>query len=162
MTGARRLKTDCNAEICPDLYFDDDVWFECKSVGKTSAIIIYEHRHEKYLRFVSRGNSLYYWIWHHSGKVGAAETANDIRREVASSLRSVYVIDQRTLHGLLSGTPQSLNSHYYSGGLGREVFRGAGWKVPIKAIQSHCLLNSRTVPMYVRGVFVKSVPVYFG
>jgi hypothetical protein len=162
VTGARRLKTDSNAVICPDLHYEDRTWFECKSVGKSNFSIIYSHRWEKECQFVVDGNAVMYWIWNHAGKVGSADTPGNVRREVAEKLKAVYVVSHPVLSDLLQGLPVDLNTHYYTGGPGRKTYRGTGWKVPISRLRNVTAYMGRTAPMHIRGIFVRSVPIYTG
>ena len=159
LTYARRMRTDSRAEICPDLHLEDNVYFECKSVGRNNFTIIYQHRQEKDLRFVENGNELFYWIWHHNGRVGSAASADDARRILAAGLSGLYVLGHAVLSDLLSGPTVTLNSHYYSNHRA-DAFRGSGWKLKIRDIRNVCGPVGTTAPMWIRGVPVRSVPVY--
>lgn len=160
LTGAKRLKTSSKIRCCPDLHFEDNIWFECKSIGKTGYSILYRHRLEKETEFVRSGNRLYYWLWHHAGRIGEQQTAADIRRAVAASLRAVYVVRHDDLAGLLSGVPVCLNSMYYSNHGPNGIHKGDGWKIPIRGLRAATGYIGQTPKMHVRGVFVRSIPVY--
>lgn len=158
-TGAVRLKTDSRAAICPDLHLRDNIWFECKSVGRTNELMIYQHRHLKELGFTNSGERLFYWVWHHSAKPGQAKTVQGLHRDIAGSMRGVYIVDYASLCQFLSDVPVMLNTMYYSNHT-RDEIRGSGWRFPIRRLREVAFVIGATSRMVVRGIEVPAVPVY--
>jgi hypothetical protein len=109
--GGTRLKTDSRADICPDIKLGDNLYLECKSIGRTKDIIVYLSRLEKDLEFVRRGNRIFYVLWNHDYKMVDGLTLGGLRDGVAQSFKSVSIIDLATLAPLLKATPvKTLNA----------------------------------------------------
>jgi hypothetical protein len=159
VSGARRLRTDSRQTICPDLHFDDNIWFECKSVGKSGYAIIYQKRYEKERTFISQGNQLVYWIWSHGGAIGKAASVGEIQQQFSENLRCVYVVDCRELWSYLDETPVILNNSYFSNSRAGG-FKGSGWRINKAQLKKITGLAGRTAGFYCRGVYVPSVPIY--
>lgn len=149
VSQARRLKTDCRAEICPDIGFGNRIWFECKCVGRTNSVIIYKHRLEKDRRFVESGESLYYWLWNHGAKLMDADTIPAAEDRILYSLRSLTIVDHETLVSLLGKPCRSMNSMYYSNH--GNIHKGDGWALPLKEIPASKIDSI--------SLFMKRIPV---
>lgn len=108
LTGALRMKTDCNADICPDLKFNDDQFFECKAIGKSGAVIVYTLRVENDAKFVSTGRRLHYWLWNHSASPGKTKTLYELHAELAVSVRNLCIIDFDSLHAIIKSFPEKI------------------------------------------------------
>ncbi len=52
LTGATRIRTESGADICPDLRFNSECFFECKGIGQSGQGIMYQNRYEKDGRFI--------------------------------------------------------------------------------------------------------------
>lgn len=61
VSGGLRLRTDSTCDICPDVRFEDETYFESKGVGRGASVLFYECRMEKDARFIAAGHSLVYW-----------------------------------------------------------------------------------------------------
>lgn len=149
-SGARRVKTSGDAEICPDLRFDPATFFECKGIGLSGQAIMYEDRFKKDRRFINEhGVNVYYWFWRHNFGVMQADSMNSLRAGLASTVATVGVIDRRTLEAILKARPKRrINSRYMKSGgrngYGEEGY-GIGWAFPIKLVLDRCPIRRRVV-----------------
>lgn len=143
ITGATRLKTDSNADICPDLRFAADTFFECKGVGRSGQAIMYQRRFEKDRRFIDQNTAnVFYWFWRHKAAVLESETIGDLRTALAASVYTVAVISRRTLEEIISTRPlRRINSKYTTAGkrngYGSDNY-GTGWTIPLSRIFEKC------------------------
>lgn len=148
LTGARRLVTDARFEICPDLKFSDDLFFESKSVGKTNKVILYKHRIEKEVGFP---HQIVYWIWNHAGNVGVAETVGEIEHQISSTLKGIYAVDLQSVHRHVNRPTSKVNNYYYSNHRA-DSFKGDGWCVGLREFDAQhkmdVIVNGRHVPIY--------------
>src|SRR5436190_19304275 len=69
-SGAKRMRTDCTADICPDLEYGPGVYFESKSIGKTGAAIVYARRAGKDQRFIDVGHRRFDCLRNHRTRAG--------------------------------------------------------------------------------------------
>lgn len=143
VTGATRLKTDCNADICPDLRFTPDTFFECKGIGQSGQAIMYKRRFEKDRRFIDTNDTeIFYWFWRHKAAVLDSETIGDLRRALAAGVYAVAVISRGTLESIISARPlRRINSKYTTAGkrngYGSDNY-GTGWTIPLSRIFEKC------------------------
>lgn len=149
VSGAGRIKTSGEADICPDLQFDRDTYFECKGVGNSGQAIMYEGRYYKDQRFIEEEKvSVFYWIWRHKFGVIKADTMSELRAGLAATTFAVAVIDRSTLARYLIQRPvRRINSRYMKSsgmlnGYGDEAY-GTGWAFPTSDIFKRCPVRRR-------------------
>jgi hypothetical protein len=92
VTRGIRLKTDCSADICPDIKISDSVYIESKSVGINGSLIVYDSRLQKDKNFVARGVSLYYCFWQHNFHIHDGILLRDLRDGAAKAVKSVVIV----------------------------------------------------------------------
>jgi len=134
VTGAARLKTDATCDICPDLQQSEDLFFESKGVGRGASVILYECRVVKDQKFMqSCEKEIVYWFWHHTYPVLQATTYDNLRDNLASATRNLYVVDAGLLQESVKNRPtRKVNSAYTSSGdrlgYGQNGY-GIGWTI---------------------------------
>ncbi len=159
LTGAKRVKTSGEADICPDLMFSAKTFFECKGVGNTGQAIMYDNRFDKDRRFIDEeGVQLFYWFWRHRFGVVGADSMNELRRGLGATSFAVGVIDRATLEAVIAGREKrQINSQYMKSG-GRNGYGskgyGMGWAFPTKLVFDRCPVRRR-VARTVYGVAVE-------
>lgn len=135
--GAVQLRTDCTADICPDVWHGRKTYSETKSVGPTSQGMIYDWRHVKYTYFFELGNELFYWFWNHSAKPNQSETLQEMYADLASKTFRVAIVSHLTLNKYLRCRLTSmLNYQYGKGRKGKK--NGMGYRFPINDIFDIC------------------------
>ena len=100
-----RLTTDSRADICPDIELGRKVYGEVKSVGANKEVLVYEARAEKDRKLINEGNTLYYFIWHHTFKVRDGITLLDLRNGLAENLKSLHVFEATSLLDCMAQGP---------------------------------------------------------
>lgn len=138
-SGARRMKTDCNADICPDLMFDDRTYFESKAIGKTGSAIVYAHRAENDQRFCDRGNRLFYWMWNHGTAAGEMRSIYELREGLSCTIKSLAIVEFQTLYAILKSHPLKVLNNKKKTPAGARLGYGSptykhGWNVRLKII----------------------------
>jgi hypothetical protein len=162
-TGAKRMKTDCNADICPDLHYGGETYFESKAIGKTGAAIVYTHRADNDARFLATGRSLYYWFWRHATPAGEMKSLYQLRSHLTQSIQSAAIIEFSQLHRILAAFPiKTLNNKKRTPigarlGYGTETYK-MGWNVRLSAIHEALPVVYLDAAFYVFGSIVR-VPV---
>lgn len=159
VSGAARLMTDSNADICPDHHFLARTYFECKAVGKTGRTIFYTGRIARYDQFFNLGNAIDHWIWCHNVRVGHIRSFNALHSLLLENTRQLLIIDFPLLKEIISKHPQTpINSQYNirvrKGGYHNNEEYGSGWSIPIKTLREHCfkipalIVGNRTIDVY--------------
>lgn len=134
---ASRLGYDSQVDVCPDLIIDDlGIYLECKSVGKSNASLLYEHRIEKYERFMSEGRELYYVFWKHDYRWPGVQgtTLFNLRDELARATRAVALVPAFEVHRAAMAEPQQHTSHR-----GHVGVSGSYSKLPARRLTSACM-----------------------
>jgi hypothetical protein len=108
--GAFRLRTEA-FKLCPDLAMDPDLHLEVKSVGNSKSRIIYEHRREKYDRFMADGAKLYYVFWFHNCEAAKNASLFGLRAKLAARTQWVIVAPGKLVHDVLLDCPVRMISY---------------------------------------------------
>lgn len=163
---SRRIKINGNVKINPDVHYDSNRYFECKSCGRNGSVIIYEGRLAKDQQFVEQGNTLHYMIWSHSLDTRDIKTTDQLKSCLINSIKAITVVPLSLLVGLTNNRPvRCLNSGYTNRGNrlgygnGSKGY-GMGWCLPLKLIQAECeqsftWFKGRSVPLLVKGNIFK-------
>lgn len=131
---ADRFNTDSRCKYCPDLVTQNDVFLECKTMGRSKSTLIYEGRLEKDYDF-SRSHTLLYVIWHHKTNTKLPETVTELQSAFLKSMQSIYIMEFHHVYYLAKKSPLvRLNSKY--GKHSNAKCYGSGYRIPLKAIQS--------------------------
>lgn len=137
VTGARRIKTDSQQLICPDLHWYETTFIESKGVGKTNHVIIYKTRQEKDLQFIEAGHSLYYFIWNHKAHCYQHEFRSTLQVDLLDTLKTVFVVPHSVIVKIISILPlRVLNTAYtkdrkHKLGYGQRN-TGEGWSIGLQ------------------------------
>lgn len=158
LTGAVRLRTDCRADICPDLRYDDRTFFECKGCGKNQNVTFYRGRVEKDLSFIeATGSAVVYWLWSHSFPVNEAGDLTELREGLRQTTRRLVVVGHDVLAAVVRDRqPRTLNTAYTRNGTYRLGYGnaragyGEGWCVPLSVFAERC----HTAHVRTRGEYV--------
>jgi hypothetical protein len=151
LTGATRLRTSGLCAWCPDLRWDDRIGFECKAVGNSGSVIIYQCRLEKDLEQSARhGVELWYWIFRHTAPVLGTLFIDDLRQKLAAATIKVACVPLADLAAACYEMPlRRVNSAYTSAGkrlgYGQKQY-GIGWTIRASQFfQSDSRLSSVSV-----------------
>lgn len=145
-TGAIRFRTDSRCCTCPDMYFVERIFFECKSVGNNGSFIIYSGRLVKDRAFLQDeyGRTLLYWLWRHTAAVHENDSILELRGNLSLSVRHVAIVTMDEIVDHLQGKPErQVNKSKTSDGrrLGygnEDKGYGWGWTVPFNAMFERC------------------------
>lgn len=131
VSGAKRLKTDSNCEICPDHQFDEITFFECKGSGKNKQVILYDTRLEKDLRLSKSGRNLCYWIWCHNLRLKGIDTLSELRTRLAEETSEVLICSMGAIWRMVVDKPtRVVNSGWHDG--------AQGWTISTKQLKDQC------------------------
>lgn len=166
-SGAVRLRTDASCDICPDLRYDQQTFFETKGVGRGASVIFYECRFHKDRRFMeSTGNQIVYWFWHHTYPVLQAESYDVLYAGLARSTKRLLIVDHDLLARFVTDKPtRKVNSAYTESGdrLGYgENGYGIGWTLRLSWFAERCerLFSIMRLSVGKREFPVEDVEVY--
>lgn len=155
VSGAKRLKTDSKADVCPDHEFSSEIYFESKASGKTPQIILFSFRLNRYLQFIEQMDvKVYYWIWKHRSSTGGCETVESLQRTLAASLEYVLVVDHDTI---LQCTKECRFRTVNSG-----CRNGLGWTIGLKKLMTQSGDPQGFVPpdFSVYGIPIPEIPIF--
>lgn len=132
--GGRRHTCSPGADYCPDVSIDERIYLECKSVGHTGKVMVYEGRLEKDWDF-SRKRQLFYVIWRHRVRAKYYHTEQDLQAALLMGTLWCAVVPFDEIWKLCKATHLvKLNSKFnYT----------TGYQVPIKCIEPWKLLEWR-------------------
>jgi hypothetical protein len=136
-----RLKTDGNSDVCPDVLVAPGVYAESKGVGKTNAMILYDHRVQKDRDWtLEHGATLLYCAWHHCADCKGAAFLTDLHYRLARATHDAFLLtsDQLFAHcdpkdlRVINTKPARAGQGY--GGRGYK----SGWYVPLRKVRETC------------------------
>jgi hypothetical protein len=138
--NGRRLKTDGEVDICPDVQIAPGIFAESKGVGQSGAAIIYECRIEKEMKFAREHAARYfYFFWHHATQAAQEPSLYALRSSLAHSVRSLTILDLETVWSMTRDkAPRMMNPAYsatHRVAYGSYKY-GTGWSIPIKRLRS--------------------------
>lgn len=158
-TGAVRHRTDSRADICPDLVWREQAHFECKCVGRTGHSILYLKRVAKDGFFQKRhpDRPLFYWFWHHGADAESAVYRDDLRRDIAVTLRHCTVLPFEAVRDCARLRPvKVLNKALTAAGghlgYGKGKWYGRGWSVRMNVLAELCNVTVPHSPLTVGDV----------
>lgn len=158
VSGAVRLKTDSRC-YCPDLRWDESIYFETKAIGKSNRAIIYDHRLEKDRVYCRRKRiSMYYWFWRHTHSVLQSPDHRHLQSSLGQSIVEIFVVSLGVVEHIVSTIPLKIlntggtiktgpNAGQRLGYGGKGY--GKGWSLPVTELQECSALTC----MYMPGFF---------
>lgn len=157
--GGQKHRTDSRSDYCPDISIragDPEghsgnhgqcpgpsgsglrLYLECKAVGRSNQIIIYQGRVEKDRLFAST-HDLWYVVWHHQSPTNF-ESVEELRSSIRKTLQAVYLIPFNDIHTICSQSPViKLNSKYY--GSPDNPLYGSGYRFSISLLRRFRILS---------------------
>ena len=150
-TRGTRLRTDCTADICPDVLLSNNVFVEVKAAGVSGSVIFYQDRHLNSTKFAAT-SKLVLFFWHHKFKTSNALSVAELKRGLAASIQSLTILSFSTFCEALK-----------SQRLRRVNQQSLGWAIPIRRVQeSYCKQVGYLSPQFsIQGATVqKNICVY--
>lgn len=120
--GAQLCPDNSTCHYCPDLYLNGR-YIECKSIGNSNQLFVYEGRLLKDRRFVLKGNILYYFIWQHQFKTKYAESHGEVVQGLIKYCRRVYVVPYTEIFRVLSRKKMVKLNNVTYGAPGNRVYK---------------------------------------
>jgi len=112
---ARRLKTEAGS-LCPDLRMGSGVYLECKSIGKSSDCIVFDHRMESYEVMIQSGKPLYYIFWRHVASMKGVAFVKDINERLAEAAQDVAIVPAEDVHKKMKESRVYIGKYFYAQG----------------------------------------------
>lgn len=167
---ANRHKTDSRATVCPDLSIGDRDYFESKSVGKTGAVIVYDSRLEKDLKWTGEtGAALHYVVWRHKSGCTGFKLRSALWANLAETAYEALIFPLATLAELCDAAPKRVVNNGGKGGDGKAWGYGSrgyreGWMINANRIKALCPVIGCAAATDAEGnrIFADGFPVFCG
>lgn len=162
LLGGDRMTTDGMADICPDIKLSEREYLETKSVGLGRQGIIYEHIHDRTVRFIRRNRvRLSYVFWIHTLRAKDHTDLFALRREMAASIDRVIVVPFQIVSDYLKSTKLEIMNYRATTRDGKPDVAMPGWRIAPKQLKAWSTGQaSMAFPMTVYGMPMGGFPVY--
>lgn len=156
--GGRRMTTDGQADICPDVELSKTDYLEVKSVRAIGQGIIYEHIIDRAQRFVRRNRvKLRYAFVIHDTKPKDSPDLFALRAEMATNIKAIILVPFETIVGLTQTLKMEVMNYRSKAKSGKPDEPMPGWRIPNKQLRDWmtgqpelsfgvCVYNFNTIP----------------
>ncbi len=135
--GGNLMKTDGQADICPDVELSKTDYLEVKSVRSIGQGIIYEHILDRAQRFVRRNRvKLRYCFVVHDTKPTDSPDLFALRREMAANIKCVIVVPFPTILKLTQKLKLEIMNYRSKARTGKPDEPMPGWRIPTSQLRA--------------------------
>lgn len=110
--NAQRLKTT-SGRVCPDLKLASGAYVECKSIGKSSDCIVFDHRMESYEKMIAEGKRLFYIFWRHTASLKGVAFVSEVNERLALAVSDAVIVSAQEIHALMRKSRVYIGKYFY-------------------------------------------------